>query len=125
MRPFAPNAAAYDAFVQQWFHQVVVPEYELSSARRVPLGSGSRVTVRIKNAGTGRMPVELSAEKGERFDEEDRPNRAFREARATLILGAGEAKTVTIDCPFTAERVIVDPDVRVLQLRRKSAVTKL
>jgi ABC-2 type transport system permease protein len=30
MRPFAADPAAYDGFVEQWFHRVVVPEYRLS-----------------------------------------------------------------------------------------------
>ena len=32
LRPYAPDAAAYDAFVHQWFHEVVVPEYRLEGA---------------------------------------------------------------------------------------------
>jgi hypothetical protein len=32
---------------------------------------------------------------------------------------------VRIACPFEPERVLVDPDVRVLQLRRKVAVVEL
>jgi hypothetical protein len=29
-----------------------------------------------------------------------------------------------IPCPFEPERIVVDPDAKVLQLRRKNAVTK-
>jgi ABC-2 type transport system permease protein len=122
MRPFAPDPAAYDAFVQQWFHQVVVPEYRLSDLR---LTGGSqegpwKVTARVKNAGTGRMPVEVAAVRGERFKDKD-----YRDVRRSLILGAGEERTVEIPCAFRPERVVVDPDVKVLQLRRKAAVAKL
>jgi hypothetical protein len=121
MRPFAPDPAAYDAFVQQWFHRVVVPEYRLSDARLEP----GKVAVRIKNAGTGRMPVEVAAVRGERFTAKGVPSPGYRDARRTVVLGAGEERTVEIPCSFRPERVVVDPDVQVLQLRRKAAVAKL
>jgi ABC-type transport system involved in multi-copper enzyme maturation permease subunit len=130
MRPFAADPAAYDAFVDQWFFHVVVPEYQLSGARLVPAahGAGSaawKVTVRVKNAGTGRMPVEVAAVRGDRFTKQGKPDPAYRDARVTVLLGKGEERTVEIPCSFSPERVVVDPDVRVLQLRRKAAVAKL
>jgi ABC-2 type transport system permease protein len=126
MRPFAADLAAYDGFVRQWFHQVVVPEYQLSSARAERGTGGSwKVTVRVKNAGSGRMPVEVAAIRGERFAKKGKPAAAYLEARSTVTLAAGEERTVEIPCSFQPERVIVDPDVRVLQLRRKAAVAKL
>jgi ABC-2 type transport system permease protein len=127
MRPFAPDPAAYDLFVKQWFHQVVVPEYQLSNATRT-VGPGAhtwKVTVKVKNAGTGRMPVEVAAARGERFTDKGRPGPSYRDARQTVMLGAGEERTVEIACAFQPERVLVDPDVKVLQLRRKAAVVKL
>jgi len=122
MRPFAADPAAYDAFVRQWFHQVVVPEYRLSDLRLTGGSQGEawKVTARIKNAGTGRMPVEVAAVRGERFKGKD-----YRDARQTVVLGAGEERTVEIPCGFRPERVVVDPDVEVLQLRRKTALAKL
>src|SRR5207244_1308201 len=68
MRPFAPDSVAFDRFVKQWFFQVVVPEYRLSSVRRAASGgSGSTawdVTARVTNAGTSRMPVVIAATRG-------------------------------------------------------------
>jgi len=130
MRPYASDPAGYDDFVRQWFHQVVVPEYQLAGARANQEPGGSwRVTVRVKNAGTGRMPVTLAATRGDRFidkgKDKGKPEPAYRDARATVVLGAGEEKTVEIACAFQPERVVVDPDVQVLQLRRKAAVAKL
>jgi ABC-2 type transport system permease protein len=126
MRPFAPDPAAYDDFVKQWFHQVVVPEYRLSDARKVAMpGANSwKVTARVKNAGTGRMAVEVAAARGDRFVK-DKPNPLYHDARQTVTLGAGEERTVEILCAFQPERVLIDPDVKVLQLRRKAAVVKL
>lgn len=127
MRPFAADPAAYDAFVRQWFHQVVVPEYRLSGAKATAEsgGKGWKVTVRVKNAGSGRMPVDVAAVQGERFTATGAPRRAYREARRSVVLGAGEEKTVEIPCSFRPERLVVDPDVKVLQLRRKAAVAGL
>ncbi|HSS77931.1 MAG TPA: M1 family aminopeptidase [Thermoanaerobaculia bacterium] len=126
MRPFAPNPAGYDEFVRQWFHQVVVPEYQLAGAKasRTPGGTWN-VTVRVRNAGSGWMPVTVAAVRGDRFTAEGKPEAAYRDARVTVVLGGGEEKTVEIACAFQPQKVVVDPDVQVLQLRRKAAVTKL
>jgi hypothetical protein len=43
----------------------------------------------------------------------------------TITLDRGDARDVLISCPFEPDRVIVDPDAKVLQLRRKSALAKL
>jgi ABC-type transport system involved in multi-copper enzyme maturation permease subunit len=126
MRPFAADRSAYDDFVRQWFHQVVVPEYRLSDARLIAGPGGSwKVSVKVRNAGTGRMPVEVAAVRGDRFTPKDKPAPGYRDARRTLTLGKGEERTVEIPCTFRPERVVVDPDVRVLQLRRKAAVARL
>lgn len=125
MRPFAPDAAAYDAFTRQWFHEVVIPMYELSGVRREKRGAGWEVVARVKNSGTGRMPVEVAAVRGERFTEEGKPVAGYRDARTRVVLGAGEEKEVRIACAFVPERLVADPDVRVLQLRRKTAVAEI
>lgn len=125
MRPFAADPAAYDAFVKQWFHQVAVPEYQLSGARAARAGKDWKVTFEVKNAGTSRMPVELAAVRGERFDDKGKPKPGYQDARTKIVLGPGETRKVEIVSAFQPERVVVDPDVQVLQLRRKAAVVKL
>ncbi|HEV2844316.1 MAG TPA: M1 family aminopeptidase, partial [Thermoanaerobaculia bacterium] len=125
MRPFAADPAAYDAFVKQWFHSVVVPEYRLSGARVGRTGKNWQVTFEVKNAGTSKMPVELAAVRGERFDDKGKPKPGYRDARTKVILGPGEVRKVEIVAGFQPDRVVVDPDVQVLQLRRKAAVVKL
>lgn len=125
MRPFAADPAAYDAFVKQWFHQVAVPEYRLSEARLTRTGKAWKVTLEAKNAGTAKVPVELAAVRGERFDDQGRPKQGYQDARMKVVLGPGEARRVEIVCGFQPERVVVDPDVQVLQLRRKAATAKL
>jgi aminopeptidase N len=126
MRPFAADPAAYDAFVQQWFFRVVVPEYrfERASKRRLPDGTWAS-TATVKNAGTGRMAVEVAAVAGERFDDKGKPLPAYREVRRTVVLGAGQSAAVSFVSAFEPQRLLVDPDARVLQLARKAALVRL
>jgi ABC-type multidrug transport system permease subunit len=142
MRPHAADPAAYDAFVKQWFEDKAMPEYRVIRAARVKReGAGYEVTATVRNQGTGTMPVEVAATVGERWAKpakakakaaasaevlpRSRPNPAYREARSTVTLAPGESRTVTLHCPFQPEKVVVDPDVRILQLRRKQAVASL
>ena len=125
MRPFAADPAAFDVFTRQWFHEVVVPEYRLREPVRTAAGQGWKVTVGLENVGAGSMPVEVAAVRGERFAKDGSPDPAYQEARTTITLGKGELRDVVIDCGFEPERIVVDPDARVLQLQRKHATTKL
>jgi len=126
MRPFAPDPAAFDDLVGQMFFQRVAPEYQLDEARKQPLGGEAwEATVKVTNAGTGRFPVEVAATRGERYDEKGKTSPEYREARTTVVLGAGESKVLRIRCPFEPGRIVVDPDVNVLQLQRRAAVARL
>ena len=125
MRPYAPDKAAFDDFVRQWFYDIVMPEYQLSDAKKEKRGGEWEVVVQVKNVGTGRMPVDVAATAGERFaqgSEDGKPSPDYRDARVTLVLGAGESKEARIRCPFEPEMVVVDPDVEVLQLQRPAAI---
>ena len=63
--------------------------------------------------------------RGERFAKDGTPAPDYREARTTVTLGKGQSRDVSIiKCPFDPERIVVDPDAKVLQLRRKSALVK-
>jgi ABC-type Na+ efflux pump permease subunit len=133
MRPYAPDSTAYDAFVKQWMEDRAMPEYRLEKAVKTRRGGGYDVTVTVRNLGTGRMPVEIAAVAGARWAKpgtgaEGRPtkeDRAYRDARGTVLLGAGESKALTIHCNFAPEQIVVDPDVRILQLRRKQAIARV
>jgi hypothetical protein len=71
------------------------------------------------------VEVEVAAIAGERWDEVGRLDADYREERVTVVLGAGESREVRIEVPFEAERILVDPDVELLQLRRNAAVAAL
>ncbi len=126
MRKFAPDTLAYDAFVRQWMDSVVVPEYRLTAGRTVKTAEGWETSVHVENVGTGRMPVEVAAIVGERaLDSTAKPKAPYQAAKVTIVLGSKEGKDVTIVSSFKPERVVTDPDVKVLQLRREAALFKL
>jgi ABC-type transport system involved in multi-copper enzyme maturation permease subunit len=133
MRPYAEDPAAYDAFTKQWFEDRVVPQYVVRNANKEADGGGYVVTLTLENIGTGTMPVEVAATAGERWQEPDQDAAEpvytqrddYHEARATVTIGGGESREITIRCDFEPERVVVDPDVRILQLKRKQAVATL
>ena len=128
LRDFAPDTAAFDAFAAQWFHDVVVPEYVFSDVTKTREGDEWVVRGTVENVGTGRMRVQVGATAGERWsDEDDDGSRTvvaegYRDARAEMELGAGESAEFVIRADFDPERVLIDPDVLVLQLNREAAV---
>ena len=126
LRPHAADPAAFDAFTRQWFFEVVVPEYELADFKKAKDGDRWLSTATLKNVGTGRMPVEVAATRGERFPKDggNHPSPDHREARQVLTLGAGESAEVSIRSDFEPEQLVVDPDAKVLMLRRKAAVAR-
>jgi hypothetical protein len=71
------------------------------------------------------MPVEIAVTKGDRFAKDGTVSPDYREARTTVTLGQGESTSVKIPCSFQPDAIIVDPDAKVLQLRRKAAVARL
>ncbi len=125
MRPYAKDPKAFDDFVRQWFFSTITPEYRIDEARKQPVGQGWEVIARVENAGTGRMAVEVAATRGQRFDDKGKVSSEYRDARTTVVLGAGEAKDVRIRCSFEPQRLVVDPDANVLQLQRRAAAAKL
>src|SRR5262249_29180061 len=125
MRRHAPDPVAFDGFVKQWFYGTVVPQYLITDAKVVRAGAGWAVEARVKNVGTGAVPVEIAATRGERFPKAPDAKNAWHDARGTLVLGPGEEKPVTIPCAFEPQKLVVDPDVTVLMLERQKAEQKL
>ena len=56
---------------------------------------------------------------------DEKTDTSYRESRTTITLGPRESADVVIRCDFEPDTVLVDPDARVLQLRRKLATAKL
>ncbi|HET6325038.1 MAG TPA: M1 family aminopeptidase [Planctomycetaceae bacterium] len=126
MRRFAPDKPGFDAFVKQWFFEVVAPEYHLTNAERNQVAGKDEwdVAVHVENGGTGKIKVDVAAATGERFESDGKANADYKDARTAVELRAGESKDVKIHCPFKPDRVLMDPDALVLQMRRKLAVAR-
>ena len=128
LRDFAPDTTAFDAFAEQWFFDVVLPKYEFSDVTKTQEGDEWVVRGTVENVGTGRMTVQVGAIAGERWsDEGDDASgsvvaEGYRDARTEVELGAGESAEFVIRAAFEPERVVIDPDVMVLQLNREAAV---
>ncbi|GAB5520568.1 MAG: M1 family aminopeptidase [Rhodothermales bacterium] len=120
LRPFAPDSAAYQTFIDQWFYGTVTPEYQLSGAQVSPTGDTWQVTATIENVGTGTAWVEVAATQGERFDGADR-HPDYREARTRIRLAPNQPQMLTWTTDFAPDRLVVDPDALVLQVNRDRA----
>lgn len=134
MREHAPDPAAYDDFVKQWYYSVVVPQYHVRDASKTRDGDAWTVKATVENVGTGRMPVEVAAVAGDRWPDDPSKDGAkakhhaakpWHETRTTVVLGAGEKASVTLRADFEPEKIVVDPDAGVLMLKRDQAETKL
>jgi hypothetical protein len=122
IRPAAESPAEFQAFVDQWFFDVVLPEFQVRDAVVRPAGTGWTVSATIENVGTGSVTVEVAAQRGE-----GGPGPAVGEgeraasAIVTIRLAPGSPRRVTWTVPFRPDRVVVDPAVHVLQHHRAEA----
>ena len=129
LRDFAPDTVAFDSFAEQWFFSSVLPEYRLSDVTKARRGDEWVVRGRIENVGTGRMRVQVAATAGVRWSEEGEDAgspavvaEGYQDACTEVMLGPGESARFVVRGGFEPERVVLDPDVMVLQLRRRDAV---
>ena len=125
MRRHAPDPAAFDAYVKEWFFGTVVPQYLIEESDVVKAKNGWEVRAKVRNTGSGVAAIEIAATRGERFPKKRTKENEWRESRAIVTLGAGEAASVTIGCGFEPKKLVVDPDVRVLMLERRKAEVAL
>lgn len=121
LRTYAADTTAYDAFVDQWFFNVVLPEYQITDATVTERNGQWDVRATVTNVGTGFTTVEVAAMRGERFNEED----TYTEQRVTVELAANQSRLVAWTLDFAPDQLIVDPDALVLMLNRTRAVTTL
>jgi len=122
MRAFAPEPVAYQRFVDQWVYGTVVPEFELADIAFEPAAEGAsaggRVRGTLRNKGTGTVDVMVAAL-------QEAGNATGNRAVESVRVAAGESVSFAIDCDFPPREVMVDPDVRVLQIGRKRAVQSI
>ncbi len=122
LRPHAPDPAAYDAFVKQWIYATTLPEFTLDKIAAAPAaaGEGSTVTGSITNIGTGDVSVvirvqgDVPTEKGLGGKPLDPPHQDVR-----VQVAPGKPADFSVPVTFKPAKVVVDPDVMLLQIGRK------
>jgi ABC-2 type transport system permease protein len=127
MRGYAQDTTRYDEFVRQWFDTVSTLEYTVTRPSTRQVGDAWETEATVRNGGNATMPVDIGVVRGERFPEDTTraPKVEYAQALTRLTLAAGDSATVTIRSPFKPEKVVVDPDVKVLMLRRALAEGKV
>ena len=115
LRPRAASAEAFDAFVEQWFERVVLPEFVLRDVQVEKSGDAYRLTAIAENVGTGEAKVEVAAFRGERFTAD------YQEVRAAIHLAPAQPAAIELVVPFAPDGLEVDPDLHQLQLHRDRA----
>ncbi|MBL9140416.1 MAG: hypothetical protein JNK53_01000, partial [Phycisphaerae bacterium] len=130
MREHAPDKSAFDAFMAQWMHGVVLPEFTVDSAVARSADGAWNTTVTVTNKGTGKVRVPVAVTNGEKRDAssspgapsgDTAPSAVYADARATVELDANQTATVEIPSAWKPALAVVDPDVRQLQAKRKNA----
>lgn len=128
LRPHAADPGAYDAFVNQWLLGKVLPEFSLKDIKAEHAADRHTVTGTITNTGTGDVEVEVAlvppeepkakAQK-EAAPTEDKPREPASVQKVRVK--PGETVAWKLSSSFKPAEVVVDPDVKLLQMARKLA----
>ena len=129
LRPHAPNAEKFDHFASQWLLGKALPEFGLGAVRHEVDGSGKHLTTgTITNTGTGTLEVEValvppaddpSKKETHELETADKPREPG--SIQTVTVGPGQTVYWNLTSGFKPAEVMVDPDVKVLQMARKLA----
>jgi hypothetical protein len=129
LRPHAADPKAFDAFVKQWLLGKVLPEFSLGEVHHEADGAGRHITTgMITNTGTGTVEVEVavvppadypSKKETEELETADKPRELG--SIQTVTVGPGQTVSWKLTSGFKPAEVMVDPDVKVLQMARKLA----
>jgi len=91
-------------FFRQWINERVLPDYTIAEATSGPAEGGFRTTVRLRNAGTGSMPLEVV------FEQQGGAKTVKR-----VEVGSGAAVEIVETTPGRVTRVEADPEKWILQ----------
>ena len=133
MELFTQDKLAYNRFIDQWFFRVVVPEYQFGDIqkRKVPEYPDTNpqweASGYIKNIGSGVMSVVIAATAYDPNKLDDIPQEELetRQSRITVEVPENKEIPFVFACPFEPEFLVADPDVMILQLNRKQAMSRL
>ena len=91
-------------FFQEWIHDIVLPDYTIAEVSSVPAEGAFRLTAKVRNLGSGVMPVDVLFEldNGERVVQR-------------IDVGSRTEVSVIVTAPRPARRVEADPEKWLLQ----------
>jgi ABC-2 type transport system permease protein len=115
LREHATDKDAYNAFVDQWVLGTVVPEFEFSNVKAEREGEEYVLQGSVRNIGTGLMLLDIAA-----LRTKDKPD--GKRALTTVAIEPGVSVPFTMRTDFEPVQVVADPEVKLLQIRRKQAV---
>ena len=123
LRPHAPDASKFDAFVNQWIYGKVLPEFTLENIVAEKTGDGFTVRGTISNIGTGEVDVRVRAQaetpKADPGAAKDAPKPEPLHTDVVVRVVQGKATEFSIPAAFKPVKIVVDPEVLVLQGGRK------
>lgn len=116
LRAFAPDTARFDRFARQWFADVVLPEFEVDSARCERAAGAWVCRARVQNVGSGQVGVDVAAIAGDRI---------LPGGRVRAELHANRVAVLEWKLQERPDRITVDPDVLMLQRNRERATSRV
>ena len=123
LRTHAPDADKFDAFVNQWIFGKVLPEFTLDNIVADASGDGYTVRGTISNIGTGDTTVTLRLQgetpKADPKAEKGAPKPEPLHEDVVLHVVPGKPTEFSISAKFKPAKLVVDPEVLVLQGGRK------
>ncbi len=121
LRPHASDAAAFDAFVNQWIYGTVLPEFKLGDLTAQKSDDGYVIKGTVANAGTGDVVVTIRALSSDpKAPNGDKKPQELRQDVTVHVTPASPA-AFSIPVNFKPAKVVIDPEVLVLQIGRKRA----
>ncbi|MEM6784972.1 MAG: M1 family aminopeptidase [Bacteroidota bacterium] len=122
LRPYAADSTAYDEVAAAWFESTTLPAFIWTGIEiQETLLGHYRLSATLENIGDGRATVEVAATSGERFGDDG----GYVEARQTVTLAPGTMQQLTWTLRTLPERLVVDPDARVLMRDRDAATVEV
>ncbi len=112
LRRQAEDTIQFDAQVAQWFGSTRLPEFTVDDARCAPADGAWTCAATLRNHGTGNAIVEVAAM---------RSGAVMASGTVRVRVHAGQSIPVRWTLRGQPDRLVVDPDIKVLQRRREQA----
>lgn len=115
LRPHAPDAVAFDLFVQDWIFGTVLPELTIEDA--IVTGTDDACTTTAKLVNSARGTVDVTVRVVGAKPEGDDATAPFEDVVVRVAPDASAA--ITVQSAFRPVKLVVDPKVRLLFAGRK------